>query len=333
MASSPQQPITLQTGAADPGDTEILELTKQVQEGQLDGLRQYLLRTRAERDWQDRLYILERVAPKASIDLLDSACASEPEAADLLVVRCAYYAELSKTMRGGGTSDQVGKVKFQNAAECVKAALADLEKSAQLDDQDPTCHTLILAPLSIFGQHKLQQRSFEKATAIAPDLVPAHLEITTSLSERWGGSHRASLEVARKALTLGGAGSDMAACLFWAHWLVQNHFATFDKNPGTANLYKRNKDVRNELDVAFDNWVAPPYAARRSSIPFLRKASSWYRLVLDGVRFEKAISFTKEASDPRMPSWANLPTMPTSASSSTTGGGWLGRIFGSGSKR
>src|SRR5581483_9031028 len=99
MSASSQQPTSLRTDDV-PIDSEIAGLIEQAKEGRFESLRHYLARTRASGDWQDRLFVLERVAPHASIDLLNASCQAEPESPDLVVIRCAYYSELSKTMRG-----------------------------------------------------------------------------------------------------------------------------------------------------------------------------------------------------------------------------------------
>lgn len=325
MASSPQQPITMRTDNSSPGDPEIIQLISQVQGGRFEGLRDYLSRTRSNGDWQDRLHVLPRVAPKVSIDALDSACAIEPEAADLLVTRCAYYCELAKTTRGTGTADQVSGARFQNSAECVKAALSDMSNSTKLDDQDPTAYTLVLQPLTIFSQSDLQQKAFGKATAIAPDLVPAHFALISALSKRWGGSHEGSLSLARRAMTKAAPGSDMAACLFWAHTLVRTHFVHFDKDIQSAKRYALKSEVASELNAALDTWLVPSFIARRSSIPFLNKASEWYRAVMDLDRLKRVIAFTGE--ELKLPPAAG--TLPRQTSGASKSGGLLGWILGS----
>lgn len=322
MASSPQQPVSLRTDNSTPGDPEIALHQQEVQEGRFEGLRDYLSRTGASADWQDRLHVLPRVSPKVSIDALDAACSAEPEAADLHVIRCAYYCELAATMRGTGTADQVGNARFQNAAECVKAALGDMRKSTQLDDKDPTAYTLVLRPLTIFSQTELQRKAFANATAIAPDLVPAHFALISPLSKRWGGSHEASLSFARQAMTKATPGSDMAACIFWAHTLVRTHFVHFDKDVQGAKRYAMKPEVGNELNTALDNWLVPSFVPRRSSISFLCKASEWYRAVQDIDRLKRVIALTGENLDVPAVRTASRPT--TNAPKGRTGlMGWI----------
>jgi tetratricopeptide (TPR) repeat protein len=262
-------------------------------QGNLAGLRQYLARTRSECDWQDRLFMLGLVAPSVRLAALDFACETESEAADLFLIRCAFFSDLAATMRGTGTADQIADERFRSSAECIQAALAALEKTAELDPEDPTAYAFVLPSLSIFGQlMPWQQRAFQRATELAPDLVPAYRAIVTGLSERWHGSHEKSLQFARHAITKAGPGSDMAVCLFWAHLLVRSHFSGFDKNREAAESYVHNPEVAAELDAAFDEWTQPPHSPRRSSILYFHYAACWYYLSGDRERLQRALSLT-----------------------------------------
>src|SRR5438270_416483 len=82
-----------------------------------------------------------------------------------------------------------------------------------------------------------QDRIFQKIRAPSPALVPAWRAMITASSQRWGGSHQQSLELAREAMAAARPGSDMAACLFWAHSLAHSHFHAFDKDPKAAERY------------------------------------------------------------------------------------------------
>jgi tetratricopeptide (TPR) repeat protein len=291
--ASPRSDSPLPAGAIELGGYEASALKEQLEHGSLDGLREYLARSRRESDWQDRIFMLSLVVPSVRLATLDFACEAEPEAADLFLIRCAFLSELAATMRGAGTAGKVGNERFRSAAECIKAALADLDKTAQLDAEDPTAHACILPSLTIFG-HLMprQQRAFQQATELAPDLVPAYRAIVTTLSERWQGSHERSLKFARNAMSKAGPGSDMASCLFWAHLLVRSHLVSFDKKPDAAKGYTYNPETTRELNAAFDSWTQPPYIPRRSSIPYLHHAACWYYLAGDDGRLKQALSLT-----------------------------------------
>jgi len=290
---SPCSDSPLPVGTVEPGGAEASELQEQVKRGDLAGLREYLARTRIQCDWQDRVFMLGLIVPSIRLAALDLACEAEPEAADLFLIRCAFLAELAPTLRGSGTADQAAGERFRSAAECIKFALNDLDRAAQLDASDPTAHAYVLPSLTIFGHlASRQRRAFQQAAELAPDLVPAYRAIVNALSERWHGSHEQSLKFARNAMTKAGPGSDMAACLFWAHLLVRSHFASFDKKTEAAKSYAYDPEVTRELNAAFDDWTRSPYTARRSSIPYLHYAACWYYLAGDGGRLQRALSFT-----------------------------------------
>jgi len=102
------------------GGVEAENLTEQVKQGNLNGLREYLARTRTEANWNDRIFMLQLVVRSIRLAALNFACEAEPEAADLSLIRCAFYSDLAKTMRGSGTSDEVTKESFGNSAECIR---------------------------------------------------------------------------------------------------------------------------------------------------------------------------------------------------------------------
>jgi tetratricopeptide (TPR) repeat protein len=279
--------------AAARGDSEASILKEQVKQGDLAGLRAYLARTRKECDWQDREFMLELITPSIRLAALDFACDTEPESADLFLIRCSFYSELAQTTRGSGTCDRLTEGKLRNTAECIQAALADLEKATRLDPEDPTPYAAILPALTIFEQlQPHQQHAFQQAVRLAPDLVPAYFPIVNTLAKRWYGSHEQSIEFARHAMTNAGPGSDMPACLFRAHRLAWSHPIHFDDNPREAERYLHNPEVTRELNAAFDAWTQPPYTPRRSSVKYLNFAAFWYYHAEDAARLKRALSIT-----------------------------------------
>ncbi len=253
-------------------------------------MRRYLADTRRECDWQDRVFLLELTVPSIPISALEEACAAEPEAADLSLLRCVFFSDLALRRRGTGTCDQLTGEKIQGAAECIGLALDALKKTVHLDAEDPTPVAYIARPLTIFNNlAPVLQQALQRAISLAPDLVPAYRVMVTAASERWGGSHKESVQFARSAMEKSRAGSDMAVCLFWAHLLVLTHLSMFDKNPEKAKKYSHNPEVNRELAVAFDRWIQPPYMPRRSSIPYLHHAACWFYLAGDRQRLQKVL--------------------------------------------
>ena len=282
-----------------PGETgkqvghEAETLKAQVKQGNLAGLRDYLARTRGDSDWQDRVFMLNLIAPRVRLAALEFACDTEREASDLFLIRCCYYAQLAWTMRGSGTCDEVADHRFHSAAECIHAALADLEEATKLDSQDPTPYACILPSLRIFGQlQPHQQQAFQQAVKLAPDLVSAYYEVVYTLAKRWYGSHERSPAVCALRDDKGGPGSDMPACLFRAHMTVRTHSISLDKDRKEADRYLHDPEVNRELNAAFDSWTQPPYAPRRYSIPYLHSPAHWYYLAEDAARLKRVLELT-----------------------------------------
>lgn len=271
-------------------DIEILELTDQVRRGDLSGLRQYLAGTRETADWNDRIFVLDEVAPSINLPALDFACDTEPSAADLFVIRSSFFSDLAWKRRGGGTADKISEDRWAASANCIQEALMSRDKAVRLDPEDPTAHVAVLQALGIFCQLWPEMRAtFQRVTSLSSDVVMAHRPIVSILAKRWGGSHEQSLDFARSALSKAAPGSDMAYCLFWAHNLVYTHPIHFDNDPEAAEKYLHSQPVADEISAAFDAWISPPYLPRRSSIPLLHTAAAWFYRTRDLGRLRKAL--------------------------------------------
>jgi len=284
--------------AKQPGeeDPEIASLKEQLAHGNLDGLREYLRRTREARDWQDRIYVLNRVIDQLPRTALHFACEKEPDAADLALICTSYYSDLARKRRGSGTCDKIEEMQVVGAAEAVRAAIGAVHASIKLDPEDITSRAVILRPLTIFGELRpMQQQLFEQIVAQVPDCADAHDAVVHSMSQRWHGSHQESLAVARMGLAKATAGSDVAGALFRAHNLVKGHLQYFDKDIAAAAKYIKNPDVGRELSEAFDRWTGPGYVPRRSSVTYLKAASQWFWALNDRERMEKAKSLIEVA--------------------------------------
>ena len=112
------------------GGDEAADLRSEVRKGNLTGLRKYLEKSRKDHDWQDRTFMLSLVVPALRVEALNFAAELEPEAADLALLRCVWFTNRAWEMRGHGTCDEVGKVGFEAAANCIRSALEALEKHA-----------------------------------------------------------------------------------------------------------------------------------------------------------------------------------------------------------
>ena len=120
--STERQPVSFATPCGGSlGGPEVAQLREQVKHGNLAGLREYLSRSREERDWQDRLFVVDLVVGDIPTAVMDFACEAEPEAADLALLRCAHFADLALKRRGTGTCDKVADQSYRDAATCIRS--------------------------------------------------------------------------------------------------------------------------------------------------------------------------------------------------------------------
>jgi hypothetical protein len=279
--------------AADFDNNKCEVLQQQADQGDFTGLRQFLAKTRQNNDWQDRYFVLDVVAPSVQPDSLDAICAAEPNASDLSLIRGAHLFNLVGKSRGTKTANQTTEQQFAQAGQYIKATIATLRHSMQLDPVDPTPHVFAMRSFQVFSdlRNHLQQ-AYQQAIHLASDFVPAHFVMVNAQSEKWGGSHAQALQVARSAMSHAGSGSDAAACIFLAHILVWQHATLFEKDRKRAEAYLNDPKVAQELNEAFERWTRPPYQARRSSLPYLHHAAYWYYQVGDRPRLQQALART-----------------------------------------
>jgi len=267
---------------------------QQAARGDFSALRQFLAKNRQAVDWQDRYFILDVIAPSIAPRSLDPLCAVESKSADLALMQGAHFFDLVSKARGAKTADKTNELQMNQAAQFIKAAMASLRRAHQLDPADPTSHVFAMRCFQVFSDlQKNLHSAYQQAVTVVPDFVPAHFVMVNAQSEKWGGSHEKSLQIARSAILHAKPASDAAACLFLAHILVWQHAMLFEKNRKRADAYAQDPKVTQELHSAFDQWIRPAYQTRRSSVPYLHHAAYWFFQAGDRPRLQQALAFTK----------------------------------------
>jgi hypothetical protein len=275
------------------GGPEAAALKQQVAQGNLRPFREMLSQSRQQRDWQDRYFMTDLVVPNCLRSALDAACASEPNAADVFLLRGAHLTYLAWKGRGSHVAEKTPQANFESAASNVQAALPDLKKAMSLDPDDPVPYVFAMNALRIFsaGDEQLA-KAYARAAYLAPDFLQAHWFMITAQSKKWGGSHEKSLQIARSAAAKAKPGSDLFAVLFNAHILIWQFASAFDKDFKRANAYPSRPDVMVEMREAFDRWISGSYRPRRSSIPYLHHAAFWFFKARDRNRLKQALALT-----------------------------------------
>ena len=279
--------------APDFNGSELASLQKQAANGDFTELRQFLSRAQKARDWQDEYFVLDVIAPFIKPGSLDPICAAEPSAADLHLVRGAHLFDLVSKSRGTKTADRTSEMQIAQAGEYTKAAISSLRRAIQLSPGDPTPHVFAMRCFQVFSDlYKNLHQAYQAAIQVAPEFVPAHFIMVNAQSQKWGGSHEQSLKVARSAMSQAQPGSDAPSCLFLAHILVWQHAVLFEKDRKRADAYAADGKIMQELKDAFDRWTCPPYAVRRSSVPYLHHAAYWYYQTGDRAHLQQALART-----------------------------------------
>jgi len=293
MTTCAAAPTTAPQFAPDFNSSELASLQQQVANGDFAGLRQFLVRAQQACDWQDEYFVLDLIAPFIKPGSLDPICAAEPNAADLCLVRGAHLVNLATKSRGTKTADRTSERQIAQAGEYIKAAISSLGRKSQLSPGDPTPHVFAMRCFQVFSDlHKNLHKAYQAAIQVAPDFVPAHFVMVNAQSQKWGGSDEQSLRVARAAMSHAQPGSDAPACVFLAHILVWQHAVLFEKHHKRADAYAAAGKVTQELKDAFDRWTRPPYAVRRSSVPYLHHPAYWYYQTGDRANLQQALART-----------------------------------------
>jgi hypothetical protein len=294
VAAAPTPGISmtaLEPGAFELGGTEGYALKQRVLEGSFAELRKLLRETSARKDWEDRHFMTDIVIGSSLPGSLDEAVAREPNAADLRLLRGAYAVGRAWQARGTGTVDQITEAQWADAREWVNQAKVDLTQAASALPGDPTPLAFLMNGLIIFGEYKNQLLgAYREALERAPDFSVPYWIMVNERSQKWGGSHRESLQVARDAASKARPGGDAHACLFRAHTLVWQYAKYFEGDEATATAYLTRPDVRDELARAFDAWVKEPYAPRRASVAKLHWPAFWFFRTGDKPRLKRAMA-------------------------------------------
>lgn len=279
----------------DLGGSDAARWKQQVQEGDFREIREFLQRSRLDGDWQDRAFMLGLVAEDIAGPLLDAACAAEPNAVDLNLIRtCFYYLQVFKS-RGSKRADKTTGDQFHNAALYVEAMLACVGRVVAGDPEDPVPHVFALRGMMVFTAYEADLfRAYQEATRLAPNLIQAHAAMVNARAEKWGGSHAESTQIARAAMAKAQPSDDTPACLFLAHLLVWQYLAGFQNNPAAAKAYLTAPAVTTELNAAFDRWTSETTQVRRCSIPYWHYPAAFYYLARDRNRLQRALYFTND---------------------------------------
>jgi hypothetical protein len=284
------------------GGDERAALASSLEAGDVGPLVQFLDKTRAAKDWDDRAFMLGLVADAAPVSAIEALVARAPDDPQAHLVAGAYHLGKVWEARGGGTADTIGEEGQRAMDEHLIVARAELERAAALDATDPTGYALLIGVAQLGGEvdgHK----AFELAVGRDPTNLAAYQRIVAMTTEKWSGDLGLCLRLARRGTISAPPGSDLPSVLFRAHFEAWFYRKRFQEDSRAADAYTTDPVVRAELEQTFDRWTRADYPARRSGVPGLHWAAAWFFLVGDAARTKRAIKLTQNVQPPQMLPW------------------------------
>lgn len=180
--------------------------------------------------------------------LIDALVAADP--ASWTMARAHYYLELAYEARGGGP-----KIKDENTfRRCIEAAMPDINAAMKLDASDPSPCVTGLTFARIGGGD--EEALYAEGTRRAPDCYALHREFNNCLSQRWGGSHAAQLDHARKVAANSPEASLGVGLPINALYFHLSHILIFDKDRNAMAAFAQDPGVLEEVRASAERSVA-----------------------------------------------------------------------------
>src|SRR5262245_11057272 len=107
VPSSGVAAAALEPGAYELGGTLAYKLKERALQGDFRELRRFVADSRQAKDWEDRHFMIDTIIGHFLPGGLEAACAGEPQAIDLRLLRGAYAVAQAWNARGSYGADQV----------------------------------------------------------------------------------------------------------------------------------------------------------------------------------------------------------------------------------
>lgn len=217
-------------------------------------------------DWNDRFFYLDRLSdwlrrlsydrfyvvwPSAAPVFLNRWVEAQPQSSLAWTVRGWQAMKWGWAARGGGTADTVSKYARATMVQALEQAYEDFSRAAELDEEDPTPHALLIDAgrgLGLDGDDL--GRHFDEAVQRCPHHRGAHHFYFTTLCEKWGGSHKAMFDFCRAVSQQEPGGGGLHTLIARAHIERWVWLALFAERPSGAGYFRRDP-IRQEIQDAY----------------------------------------------------------------------------------
>jgi Domain of unknown function (DUF4034) len=200
-----------------------------------------------------RCLLLEAVARHLpNIDQLEQWALADTGNAVAQLLAGAAYSHKAWEARGGRLANEVGGSQWQLFGMWLKQASGYLQAAIRLDPHQAEPYYRMMAVL--IGDSSLSDRSlrtfFDLAIERHPGHLLAHMDMLTSLTAKWGGSHEQMFAFAEAAVAKAGPDSILHALRPMA--AIERMVAfIIDKDYDGGNAYLRSKDVQARMQACY----------------------------------------------------------------------------------
>jgi hypothetical protein len=200
-----------------------------------------------------RTLLLEACAKNLdNADLLERWAMSTPRDAVAQLFAGAVYSHKAWEARGGRLASEVGMGQWELFVIWLKEAAAYLTQAIHLDAADAEPYHRMMRVLGGDGSlsDKTVRHYFELTIQRRPQHLLAHMEMLTSLTAKWGGSHELMFKFVDDTLAKAPANSILGALQPMAAIERMVSFI-IDKDYDAANAYLRSEEVQSKMRVCY----------------------------------------------------------------------------------
>jgi hypothetical protein len=253
-------------------------------------------------------HYIARLPEPGRAQMMDGWVDGAPD--DLLarLARALYHVEAGWHARGRGRASTVSSDGRKQFERHMRAAEPDLRRATELDPADPTPHYVLMGAAAGIQDGEAEKaailRHHADVVARAPDHHLAHKRLVFLMSERWHGSHAASVALAHELSAAAPDGSELPMLVVVAHEYARSYLHFFAGDAGGAAAYARRGDVADDVATAYGRSLGSPKHTPTALTLYRRhEAALWFWATDDRARCAHELAQVGDAFDADADPW------------------------------
>ena len=236
----------------------------------------------AASDWSRVYEVYELLCTAKSLSQLKSWCEREPQNPVAKLALGVAALDAAWQARTGRRARDVAESAWQSFASLSGEARHALAQAAELAPDDPTPWAFLVKVAMGEGDQEAVLGALDEANRRDAGHYFAHDNAMFALTEKWLGSHRASLDLVRNAAAQLPPGAPVHGLVIAAHINVWQYRAFFESDNAKALAYLSKKKVQRECDLALARSVDhADHTACAASNRVQNDAAFYYHLIGD----------------------------------------------------